>query len=625
MRAWPASVAAILLAVLPAAADAPQRLIWITLDSLRADHLHYMGYARETSPWLDSFAEESVDFRLAIAPSNATRRSVAAYMAGKYSRDLLDKDPPRHIPTNETTLAELLRGNGFRTWAWVANPKLARGVGFEQGFDQYYMVQPAGAPKASIAEIIAHIRNVYRPSGGREFIYIHTMDVHLPYRPPSPYGRLYAAPYDRSVVREGAPFDSQNSYVLSNLPYFSQSHDLGAEDVEFLVSQYDGAIRYTDANLAALLDALEVDAQQDLVVITSDHGEQFFEHGYWSHGKLMLTEEIHVPLLIRFHDFHPGSRTQAVSLLDLYPTLAELVGAPVPPGLAGTSLLAAFRDGEPPQRPIISEHQHRLIAAAAVVGDGYLYQLNADVHNRYPWRIWPFAEELYDLRTDPGCRRNLVADSLGLADRFNAALREQRPQFKAYTPELIRGSDGDVRFGPDLFETSSAGTPCWALALEDVETCPTGHVRLRGPTGQAHLRATVTDPGHAHLLEVTYQLGSGALVLGLQTHGENAPEPVNLEFLPAHPTVAWHYRCEKRTDGPQTVRAVVYPRNAETYLVAAMVLPGEATVESVRLRRAFIPESPSPYRLPPPEARSADPELSPGESARLRALGYMAE
>ncbi|HEO70680.1 MAG TPA: hypothetical protein ENN80_05405, partial [Candidatus Hydrogenedentes bacterium] len=524
--------AALMLSCAWAAADAPPRVLWITIDSLRADHLGFMGYARNTSPWLDAFSRECAVFRRAIAPSNVTRRSVAGYMTGKFPTALAYLEPPLYLPLCEQTLAELFGAAGYRTLAWVTPSKLVKGVGFEQGFDHYHVLLPRSAPKADIAEIIRHVRTHYTPERGKEFIYIHTMDVHLPYRPPIPYDGLFASPYDRTVVREGSIFDGRGRSAYANLPYFAATYDIQQADIDFLKSQYDGAIRYTDARLAELLETLHYAPESDFLVITADHGEQFYEHGYWGHGRLMFPEEIHVPLLVRAPGVEPGPRDRAVSLMDLWPTFAELLGVPRPEGLAGRSLATVLRGAPQPERYVISEHQHFCIPAAAVVGEGFLYRMNGLAHHRYPWKLWPFIEELYDLGADPGCTVDLAAQQRGVADRSNCVLTEANPRYAEFTTDLIRGSDADVRLGPDLVGPLSGEALGWRVAGGSIGQKQGGHLSLGMPSLQAYVKVNVPEPGHAHLIEVTYELSAGELVLKLQDSLDKALEYVSIEFIP---------------------------------------------------------------------------------------------
>ena len=605
-----------------AVADAPERVLWITIDSLRADHLDYMGYERDTSPWLDVFAEQCANFRLAIAPSNVTRRSVAAYMTGKFGCKLMFQDPPLYLPLAETTLSELFGNAGYHSLAWVTPPKLVKGFGFEQGFDEYHVLLPKSAPKATIDEIIDHIRVNYTPGRGKEFIYVHTMDVHLPYRPPIPYDRLYALPYGRPVVREGAIYDGRGNYAHCNLPYFAVTQDVQQIDIDFVESQYDGAIRYTDEKLPELLEVLRYDPDSDLIVITADHGEQFFEHGYWGHSHLLFPEEIHVPLLVRYPGFVPGPRQGVVSLMDLWPTFADLLGAPHRSGLAGVSLVDVLRGKPEAPRYAISEHQHPCIPAASVVGEGFLYRMNGLAHHRYPSKLWPFIEELYDLEADPACARNLAPRMLETADRFNAVLRRQNPRYAEFTTDLIRGTDADVRLGPNLLKQVPQKRLGWRVSRGAVGRFSAEALDLGIPSTQAYVKVTVPEPGHAHLLEVTYELRAGQIVFKLQDNLDDVFVRVILEFLPVHKHVFWHYANHRPTGGFLNVRSVVYPRTPETYFIAALAEPGEATVKSVQLRRAFVPETKAKFTIPVNKS-ATKPGLSSEERARMQALGYL--
>lgn len=255
----------VLIIVLPLAlgchsetVKAPQRVLWLTVDSLRADHLGYMGYSRATSPNLDALSCDSVNFRLAVPPSNVTRRSVTAYMTGKYYSQVHDDPRENGLPEDEFTLAEAFKAAGFHTVACTSNFFLRPEEGQAQGFDQYLTAYSPSSPAGNIDELIRLLQRSYHPGNEREFIYVHTMDVHHPYRPPLPYSAEYAKPYARNIVREGNICNYDGSVVISNLPYYSETHDVQPEDVEFLISQYDGAIRYTDSSLPGLASRPEL-------------------------------------------------------------------------------------------------------------------------------------------------------------------------------------------------------------------------------------------------------------------------------------------------------------------------------------------------------------------------------
>jgi len=602
----PGAVAAVSGCVGEAAAP-PDRVIWIVIDSLRADHLGYMGYDRPTSPNLDALARESVDFRLAIAPSNVTRRSVTAYMTGKHYSHV-HEDPMRiGLPEAEVSLAEAFRAAGFRTVGCVTNYFLRPEEGQAQGFDVYHTLYQYNAPYGTIEEVIATLRERYRRSGGREFVYIHTMDVHHPYRPPLPYGAAHIKPYHRRAVREGNLYNQDGSVVIGNLPYYAEGHDVREEDIEFLMSLYDGVIEYTDARLPELLRVLDYDPSRDLLVITADHGEQFFEHGFWRHGASLTLEELHVPLLVRYDGFPPNRHLGAVSLLDLYPTFCDLFGLERPEGLAGQSLLPALQGGAiAPDRTVYCEAPDGTGPAAAVVNASYLYAVYSDVHYLRPEAVWPFAEFLHDLRADPGCARNVADEAPDAAEAMNAALRGLNTRWRHFTPDVIAGGDHAATFGPDLIAAAWEGMP--DLPAPRL-TASDGVARFDAPAAETRATARIDAPGAAHVIEIAYRLTSGVLVLELTEEGADQP--------------LWRHECRKPTPAWRTVRRRVYPQGASVRLTLRMSEPGVAEFEAPRLRKAVLPAVPLESPIARGDAVDEAHGLTEEERQRLETLGYL--
>ncbi|MBP8128739.1 MAG: sulfatase-like hydrolase/transferase [Candidatus Hydrogenedentes bacterium] len=607
------SLAAILLlsaAVLRGCGDRagapPARVIWITIDSLRADHLGYAGYDRHVSPNLDALAAASADFRFAMAPSNVTRRSVTAYMTGKHYSQVHEDPMQIGLPEDEVSIAEAFQASGWRTIGCVTNFFLRPEEGQAQGFDVYHALYQYNAPYGTIDEIIETLRKTYARSTRSEFIYIHTMDVHHPYRPPLPYGAEFIPRYDRRVVREGNLYNDDGSVVIGDLPYYAEGHDVQPEDIAFLMSLYDGAIQYTDARLPELLDALAYDPARDMLVITSDHGEQFFEHGFWRHGAMLMPEELHVPLLVRCPGVQPGRHGGAVSLLDLYPTFCELFSLRRPGGLAGESLVPVLQGGAPSGRTVYCETPDGTGPAAAVVNGTHLYSVCADAQYTRPEAIWPFAETLYDLRTDPGCVRNIAAESPEIADTMNAELRRLNARWMHFTRDVFQGSDGAVTLGPDLL------APAWARSPSVPAAQVAGaqdSVRFDAPAPELVLAAPVDAPGAPHVLEIPYRLSSGVLEVTL-SEGDGTD-------------TVWRYACRKASPAWKTLRRRVYPNAAEVRLVMRMREPGAVEFRAPSLRRAMLPAAP----FASPATRAAAPDeaqgLSDEERQRLETLGYI--
>ena len=259
------------------------------------------------------------------------------------------------------------------------------------------------------------------------------MDVHHPYRPPAEHHAPFdRGPYSGSAVVRGHLKKPDGKRVFSNLPWFQASQRVATADIEQLLSLHEGAIHYTDALLPELLAALDFDPARDLLVISADHGEQFFEHGYLAHGRTLMPGEIHIPLLVRWDGFTARRVATPVGLVDWFPTFADLYGERAPDGLSGRSLLPALRGDSLPERPVYSEGHVHVAGGAAVVSDGHLYWLCSDNGKLTPWVESPYSEALCDLRSDPLCERELGRTQPERMAELNAVLREVNPVWQSF-------------------------------------------------------------------------------------------------------------------------------------------------------------------------------------------------
>jgi arylsulfatase A-like enzyme len=310
-------------------------LLLIVVDTLRADAL---ANASDV-PLLASLATQSVVFDRAVAPAPWTVPSMMSLMTGLYPSSF---DPvgrgidwvggsadARPLHSAVPRLASLLSDAGYSTAGFVKNPFLTAGLGFEQGFDVYERVHGDTAEDASAGQLVnAALRwaaaMTETSAGGRRapwFLYLHFMDPHVNYRPPPMHLSREARNYSGDV-------DGRASTVHAMIRADSVS-PLPAE-VAQLKELYAGEVRYLDAQLARLFAALESRGLVDdrtCVVFTSDHGEQFGEHGSWLHGDIH-GENVRVPLMIRAHDLAPSRRNDPANLVDLLPTLARVLGVP---------------------------------------------------------------------------------------------------------------------------------------------------------------------------------------------------------------------------------------------------------------------------------------------------------
>lgn len=395
--------------------DAPNVIV-ILIDVLRADHLSCYGYERETSPIIDAFADEAILFENPVAASTFTKTSVASLFSGLpphrhgvyYGQFRSDTDDVlSDVLGNEIhTLAERMFDAGLHTEAWVENAQLRAYMGFSQGFSRYH-----DQPGEAEAIRLKHLAWLNGPTTSKPFFtYLHFLDVHGPYNPPEPFygkfgpkeNRLYGLGYD-----DWAVFKYRTRY---------KGEVLDEEELAVMRNRYDECIASIDRWIGVVFDDLREHGLYDdsLIVITGDHGEGFWEHGFISHSTMPFEELVKVPLIVKLPGAAQGGKrvSQAVSHLDLVSTLVEAVGGDTS-GLEGQSLWPLLEDPETPLPP--REH---FVEIHKTIG------LRTD---RWKYFLRPTEEaELYDLESDPGEQNNVVQGHPDVAERMGKIARKAR-------------------------------------------------------------------------------------------------------------------------------------------------------------------------------------------------------
>jgi len=589
--------------------DPPRRVIWIAVDSLRADRLGSYGYKGKSSPWLDELAAGSVRFDWAISPSNHTIRSVGGYFTGKPYTAIHPNAASIGIPDREDTLAEVLRDAGIRTVGWTSNLNLLAENGYTQGFREYRVLAPPGRAAAYIDDIIEDVRTNYTRSKVREFIYIHTMDVHLPYRPAHPFGVKFMTPYLGTRVREGALLRDDGSQMFSTAPYWYDDAPLTEEDVTSLRQLYDACVAYTDSRMPRLLEALDWNPKRDVLIISADHGEHLMEMGWWSHFATLTPREIHVPLIVNYAGFDPGVVGEQVSLLDLFPTIVELFGLPAREGLAGTSLTRDLAGDTGPSHPVYSETSPKNGLGAAIVSDSHWYWLSMNRSQIEPWHPWPYEEYLYRYRDDPEGLNNLVGVDTDAADEMNELLRTFNSRWSAYTRDRVQGDDSGVSFGENLL------TPMSPLEGRSVAALDADRRKMEVDSTATNFRfeATGLVPFEPLFLKMNYRLVSGSVRL--------RGSPVEY-LLPAHglPSSEWHHRWVIPTEHG-VFESVIVPLGERIEFTIDCRQGTQATVEFPTLHRMLF-ERVEPWPQLP-ENREANWEINRELREQLEAQGYL--
>ncbi len=389
----------------PHAHGVPLNLVVIDIDTLRADHLGLYGYTRDTSPNLDRLARRSTVFTQAVAQAPNTPPSQMALFTSLYFSVHGFTGNDDRLPASRTTLPELLKAQGFATWGFVDGGYLHAGFGFERGFD-HFEDEPL-----HIERILANVdRWLDGHSTQRFFLFVHCYDVHSPYAPPAPFDTYF----------EDTPYTGKFTPTSENLNDVGRwKQTLTPEDLRHVVALYDGGIRYTDSRVGCFLASLERRGLLDstLLVVTSDHGEEFREHGSMLHWQIWYVPNLHVPLLMLI----PGRAAQRidgpVELVDVLPTVLDLLGLPPHPDAMGHSLVPLIQGNAPPrERYAYAEPFTFDIPLRTIVTDRYQF-----FHDVKTGR-----DQLFDMRVDPLGTHDVAERERDVTARLRAALEERQ-------------------------------------------------------------------------------------------------------------------------------------------------------------------------------------------------------
>ncbi|MGH7341320.1 MAG: sulfatase-like hydrolase/transferase, partial [Candidatus Rokuibacteriota bacterium] len=368
-----------------AAPARPPHIVFVMVDTLRADALRAYGAERPLMPQLERIAARSIVFRDVLVNSSWTRPSVASFFTGLLPEEHGAVDRANRLPERWWVLAEILRARGYATAAFVSNyGAVGRDAGFDQGFDHFEQLE--GRPYARAARVNAAVERWlerFRRSGQRRelplFLYVHYLDPHYPdlagYTPPS---------LETSEMRRG----------------------------------YDAELRYLDAWLVRLYDFLEAQLRAPrFVLLTSDHGEEFGEHGDGGHGHSLYDEVVRVPALLTGGENRSGLAEARLEARDFFDLLQRLAREPE----LDVAAWAARRDRG--QRYLstwggtqMGWHRpyRRYVGLRGIEKDGFFLV----------WSAYGNTWELYDLRRDPGQLRNVVRQHPERRRELAAAMEE---------------------------------------------------------------------------------------------------------------------------------------------------------------------------------------------------------
>lgn len=383
----------------------------ITIDTLRADAVSFANGGPDTTPFLATLAREGIVFDRAYAPSSWTAPSMASLFTslepashGVVHGAMATRDSaPGLVAVNQHVLADSLltmtesfRAGGFRTIGVAANSHLTAALGFGQGFDSYLEEAPFISARAVNRHVTRAMEAQFGPEWRRDwkrtptFLWVHYFDPHAPYEARQPWAREFAR--ERTAAQgaaAGLSFPQLTKRYADNI-------DSARAELEPL---YWSEVRYVDEHIRALDRELGFSDPNVLVVVTSDHGEEFGEHGELGHGTNLYEESVRVPLFLRWPErLAQGERSAApTTLLDIFPTLAALLGTDAPATTHGIALPLAELAQVGAARPIHLETRRSQPRTRAVrAGDEKL--ILRDFRQR---RMRDQRRQLYDLARDP--------------------------------------------------------------------------------------------------------------------------------------------------------------------------------------------------------------------------------
>jgi len=423
-------------------------LILISLDTLRADCTSIGAGPEAISPALERFASQATVFTQARAQAPHTAPSHMSLFTSAVpsvhgvqnvaNTTAADGSPSAVIVplrSDVPTLAQVLKAAGFRTIGLTDGGNLIPNHGFDRGFDTYTYKLEGAAKK--VDEGLLACKALTQPGAGRTFLFLHTYQIHAPYVPPPEYIERWA-PHDyegplRARIETLSSMSLDERWAAMRSLFWKDRDSFGGAEAGYLRGLYQGGVRYTDDELGRLFEGLERSGLLDksVVVVLSDHGEEFHEHGHWQHEQL-YEECLRVPLVVRLpHGYRGGRRIDTpVALVDVMPTMLDLLGVdvrqlalPGPVRHDGHSLVGCLVGAPaPPAVPVFSEHiatrggnyEHQVLVRAgnfAFLYDEYRGEKLADGTIQHRVGLW-------DLATDPRQEHDLAPSSPEIVKQF---------------------------------------------------------------------------------------------------------------------------------------------------------------------------------------------------------------
>ena len=425
-------------------ARSPYHVVLVVIDTVRRDALGCHGHPQDPTPYIDALAADGVRFDTAISTSGWTLPAIGSLVTGTWptihgglGKQVVLTPLREEVPT----LAEIRKEWDFTTLGFANAAFVSPMLGFDRGFDVFDHRHAFNWEIRRADETIRDALSAMRERQSEPcFVFIHLFDPHLDYDPPPGY----AARFTGGRAEPALPLSMQKCMDLKTN---GGEDPPGPVDVAYVKGVYQGEINFTDVHLGRLVDELKKMGIYDrtILIVTADHGEEFWEHRGFEHGHTLYDELIRIPLVVKLPtDIAAAARVvdAQVRILDVAPTILELLGIEKPESFAGESLMPLIMGQSSEDRIAFAEST--LYGSDKLAWRGRRYKYIVDVN--------PDAEaspELYDLQNDPGETENLLAARPGVAARLRAELAEfygelssraknmSQPTIKDMSPQTI--------------------------------------------------------------------------------------------------------------------------------------------------------------------------------------------
>ena len=375
----------------------PFNILIYLIDCLRPDHLPFFGYEKNIAPNMGDFAKQSIAFQNAYAQGSWTRPSVGALFTGLYPFLHKAISLKSGLGSEFVTLAELLQEAGYYTIGISSNTGIKEYFNFNQGFSYFKFHPKQGNGSSSVLNQYAFQELSKKKTPF--FLYLHTMDAHRPYK------------IEDEFMPDFTELPSGKKRMVYLSPAEKRKKDKGIRvDLDRVIAEYDATISQNDKSFGDLIQEMKKLGlyENTLIILMSDHGDEFYDHEGFAHGRNLYQEVLRQVLVIKLPgELLKGTQIQEkVQEIDIFPTLLDLIGIPVPESALGKSLKEFLFYPKSVELPlhdaIFAETKEDLILKSMIDGNWKLIHLGEE------WTISPKEYELYDLQNDPAEHKNLI-------------------------------------------------------------------------------------------------------------------------------------------------------------------------------------------------------------------------